>query len=86
MPIVKSQLDSLGVRLADSVTDFRKVSEENEFYSLDKGSQKLRPNQNTGISGLFLAGDYTKTSSFATMEGAVLSGKKAAKECLKNNR
>ena len=86
LPIVKSQLDSLGVRLADSITDFRKVSEENEFYSLDKGSQKLRPNQNTGISGLFLAGDYTKTSSFATMEGAVLSGKKAAKECLKNNR
>ncbi|MGN0456257.1 MAG: FAD-dependent oxidoreductase [Acutalibacteraceae bacterium] len=47
------------------------------------GNQKLRPRQKTGIDGLTIAGDYTLTSSFATMEGAVKSGKKAAKEVLK---
>lgn len=35
----------------------RKV-EENDFYSLDKGNQKLRPKQDIGIDGLVLAGDW----------------------------
>jgi len=43
----------------------------------------MRPRQRTGIDGLVLAGDYTRTPSFATMEGAVISGKKAAKVSLK---
>lgn len=78
IPGVVEQLMSLGVNISDSVVDARKVSEENEFYSLSKGSQSLRPGQSTPVKGLYLAGDYTLTSSFATMEGAVLSGKKAA--------
>lgn len=79
------QMKSLGINIDDHIIDFRKVAEEDEFYSLDKGSQHLRPSQKTGIKGLTLAGDYTLTSSFATMEGAVISGKKAAKACLKSN-
>lgn len=78
------QMKSLGIDLKDTVLNYRKVCEKNEFYSLAKGNQKLRPQQKTGINGLVLAGDYTLTSSFATMEGAVISGKKAAKICLKN--
>ncbi len=75
---VISQMKSLGVQLKGRVLAARKVAEEDEFYSLGCGSQRLRPRQNVGIRGLLLAGDYTLTSSFATMEGAVISGRKAA--------
>ena len=79
---VVHQLGELGINIDGSIVNYRKIAEEDEFYSLDKGNQHLRPRQKTEIKGLTLAGDYTLTSSFATMEGAVLSGKKAAKECL----
>ncbi len=79
LPSVLRQLASLGIHIEDSVIEARKVSEKNKFYALAKGSQRLRPSQSTGIKGLFLAGDYTLTKTFATMEGAVISGKKAAK-------
>ncbi len=79
---VVHQLGELGIDIRDSIADYRKISEEDAFYSLDTGNQRLRPEQKTGVKGLTLAGDYTLTSSFATMEGAVLSGKKAAKNCL----
>lgn len=77
------ELKNFGIDIQNKVENYRKVSEKNKFYSLDKGNQKYRPSQKTDIRGLLLAGDYTLTSSFATMEGAVKSGKKAAKECLK---
>lgn len=83
LPIIIKQMKSLGVGLEGNIIDARKVAEENEFYSLDKGNQLKRPRQDTGIEGLILAGDYTRTPSFATMEGAVISGKKAAKVSLK---
>lgn len=79
LPAVIEQMGSLGVNLEGNILKARKVSEKNEFYSLDKGNQLARPSQKTGIEGLVLAGDYTRTSSFATMEGAVISGKKAAR-------
>lgn len=75
---VVEQMESLGVHIRDKILDARKVAERNEFYSLSKGNQLMRPRQKTGIAGLVLAGDYTRTSSFATMEGAVISGRKAA--------
>lgn len=80
---VLRQMNHLGVHLEGNVLDARKVSEKGEFYSMDKGNQLIRPRQKTGIKGLVLAGDYTKTSSFATMEGAVISGKKAARVSMK---
>jgi uncharacterized protein with NAD-binding domain and iron-sulfur cluster len=42
------------------------------------GSEALRPLQRTPIRGLFLAGDYTKQPYVASMEGATISGKRAA--------
>ena len=72
---------ALGVHLDGHILRVRKVAEGNDFYALSKGSQHLRPPQETGIAGLLLAGDYTRTSSFATMEGAVLSGEQAARLC-----
>lgn len=78
---VTAQMRTLGVHLDGHVLRCRKVAEGNDFYSLDKGNQHLRPTQQSGIVGLVLAGDYTKTASFATMEGAVLSGEQAAHVC-----
>ena len=83
LPTVLEQMDSLGVHLRGHVMTARKAAEEDAFYSLDKGNQNLRPRQKTGVPGLTLAGDYTRTSSFATMEGAVLSGQKAARLLLR---
>lgn len=39
-----------------------------------------RPTQKTPIPNFYLAGDYTKQRYLASMEGAVYSGKLAAKE------
>lgn len=79
--IVVEQMQALGVHLDGHILRCRKVAEGNDFYSLQKGSQRLRPMQKTEIAGLVLAGDYTRTASFATMEGAVLSGEAAARFC-----
>jgi uncharacterized protein with NAD-binding domain and iron-sulfur cluster len=42
--------------------------------------EALRPLPRTAISGLFLAGDWTRTGLPATIEGAVRSGRAAARE------
>ena len=83
LKIVIKELKTVGVDISNNVIKCRKVSEKDEFYSLTPGSEKLRPSQYTNIEGLILAGDYTKTSSLCTMEGAVISGKRAAKLCTK---
>lgn len=70
--------ESLGIHLTNHIVNFRKVNHHQDFHSLDKGVQSLRPEQKTSIRGLTLAGDYTQTPYFATMEGAVVSGKRAA--------
>jgi 15-cis-phytoene desaturase len=83
LKIVTKELKKVGIDITNNVIRCRKISEKEEFYSLTPGSEKLRPLQDTKIKGLILAGDYTKTSSLCTMEGAVISGKKAAKLCTK---
>lgn len=83
LKLVKKEIFSLGIDIEKDVVRCRKVAEIDEFYSLSSGSQEKRPRQKTGIKGLILAGDYTLTPSLCTMEGAVISGKKAAKLCTK---
>jgi squalene-associated FAD-dependent desaturase len=46
------------------------------------GARALRPGPRTGIPGLVLAGTWTNTGWPATMEGAVRSGRAAAREAL----
>ena len=46
------------------------------------GVDRLRPGAATGVSGLFLAGAWTDTGWPATMEGAVRSGRTAARLAL----
>ncbi len=41
-----------------------------------------RPKNDTGLKGLFLAGDYTSSDYPATLEGAVRSGREAARQLM----
>ncbi len=69
----------IDIDLKRDITNYRVITHPHDFYSLTCGTEKLRPTQETPVPGLTLAGDYTKQEFFSTMEGAVRSGKMAAK-------
>jgi 15-cis-phytoene desaturase len=71
--------ERLGVRVRDRIVDYRVIKLPADFYSLSPGTDALRPPQATPIPGLTLAGDYTRQQYLATMEGAVVSGRLAAR-------
>jgi zeta-carotene desaturase len=58
------------------------IKEAAATFSPEPGVHRWRPPQQTAISGLFLAGDWTQTGWPATMEGAVRSGYLAAEALL----
>ena len=60
----------------------RVVTEHRAVFSVVEGSDDLRPEQQSPIENLQLAGDWTKTGWPATMEGAVRSGYLAAENLL----
>jgi 15-cis-phytoene desaturase len=72
----------LGLELEGRVRSYRVIRIPNDFYSLAPGHDALRPRQRTPIPGLTLAGDYTRQPFMATMEGAVVSGRLAARSIL----
>ena len=53
------------------------IRERRATFSLKPGSPP-RPRTATAVTGLFLAGDWTDTGLPATIEGAVVSGNRAA--------
>ena len=53
------------------------IRERQATFSLAPG-QPQRPDSQTGISGLFLAGDWIETGLPGTIESAVASGHNAA--------
>jgi uncharacterized protein with NAD-binding domain and iron-sulfur cluster len=55
----------------------RVVREPNATFSLSAG-QPARSGPSTPVQGLLVAGDWTDTGLPATIEGAVLSGHRAA--------
>jgi squalene-associated FAD-dependent desaturase len=57
------------------------VREHRATFSLSPGAP-ARPATRTAVGGLFLAGDWTDTGLPATIEGAVLSGHRAARAIL----
>jgi squalene-associated FAD-dependent desaturase len=59
------------------------IKEAAATFSPEPGVDRWRPSQQTGIPGLFLAGDWTQTGWPATMEGAVRSGYLAAEAILR---
>ncbi|WP_459556218.1 hydroxysqualene dehydroxylase [Lacunimicrobium album] len=60
----------------------RVITEHKAVFSPMASTERFRPTQKTSIEGLYLAGDWTQTGWPATMEGAVISGYKAAEELL----
>ena len=64
---------------------WRMVTERNAVFSPRTGGRDLRPDQETRIPNLMLAGDWTKTGWPSTMESAVRSGYLAAEAVLRAN-
>ena len=56
------------------------LREKDATFSADPAAEEVRPGPRTGVAGLFLAGDWTRTGLPATIEGAVRSGFAAAAE------
>jgi 15-cis-phytoene desaturase len=59
---------------------YRVVKTPRSVYRAIPGRQAYRPTQKTPINNFYLAGSYTMQEYLGSMEGAVLSGKLAAKE------
>jgi len=59
------------------------ITDDQAVFSVRPGLDAIRLPQQTAISNLFLAGDWTHTGWPATMEGAVRSGYLAAEAVLK---
>ncbi|WP_322923364.1 hydroxysqualene dehydroxylase [Paenibacillus campi] len=78
-----TSLQQIGLSGANTMTNYRVIRKRNSFYRLSAGNEKHRPRQMTPIPGLLLAGDYTNQPLLATMEGAVISGQRAARALLK---
>jgi len=57
--------------------------ERSATFRASPGARALRPGPRTGVDGLAIAGAWTDTGWPATMEGAVLSGRAAAREALR---
>ena len=55
------------------------LREVDATFSCDPASEAIRPRASTPVRGLFLAGDWTATGLPATIEGAVRSGREAAR-------
>lgn len=78
LAVVVRDAARLGIDLEGHVTRFRVVSHPHDFHSLEPGHLAARPDQATPVPGLSLAGDYTRQKYMASMEGAVVSGQRAA--------
>ncbi|MDP9401968.1 MAG: FAD-dependent oxidoreductase [Actinomycetota bacterium] len=78
LAVVIEDAGRLGLELEGHVTDFRVVAHPHDFHCLEPGHLGLRPDQETPVAGLSLAGDYTHQRFMASMEGAVISGQRAA--------
>jgi 15-cis-phytoene desaturase len=74
---VRADAERLGLDFGD-VRDYRLVHHPYDFLSLEPGHAHRRPDQRTPVAGLTLAGDWTRQRWLSSMEGAVLSGQRAA--------
>jgi 15-cis-phytoene desaturase len=76
---VVADLRRHGIDVEGRIVNSAVVRHASEFYLLEPGSEEKRPYQQTSIPGFALAGDYTRQSHICSMEGAVVSGRRAAK-------
>ncbi|MFD2610873.1 hydroxysqualene dehydroxylase [Paenibacillus gansuensis] len=70
--------ERIGLKMKDHLLDYMVIRMKDHFHTVEPGHAWRRPTQKTVIPGLYLAGDYTKQPMFTTMEGAVISGHRAA--------
>ncbi|MBL6958976.1 MAG: FAD-dependent oxidoreductase [Rhodospirillales bacterium] len=61
---------------------YRIVKEKRATFAQTPAESALRPNSVTDYDNCFLAGDWTRTGLPATIEGAILSGRRAAASLL----
>jgi hypothetical protein len=61
------------------VEKFTCVRTPTSVYETLPGCEASRPTQTSPISNFFVAGDFSKQKYLASMEGAILSGRLAAK-------
>jgi 15-cis-phytoene desaturase len=73
----------LGIDIAQHCKEYRVIRHPDEFYQPSPGANQYRPTQETPTPGLVLTGDYTEQPNPSTMEGAVVSGLRAAEVVLK---
>lgn len=86
LQVVIKDAKLLGMDFGEDIIDYRQINHYDDFHSLEPGCHWMRPKQVTPVKGLLLAGDYTMQPYFATMEGAVVSGQKAAQAILSSEK
>lgn len=67
-----------------SLVNQRVIREKRAAFCCDVAIQHLRPTEQTAIANLWLCGDYLQTGLPATLEGALISGKRTAELILKS--
>ncbi len=65
--------------ISQNMPEHRILTEKRATFACTTQQLKKRPEQRTKYTNLFLAGDYVKNGLPATIEGAVVSGKKVCK-------
>lgn len=84
--LVKAELDKfLGIK-ENQILRYKIIKEKRATFLPDVKSNFTRPNSQTRIENLLLAGDWTNTGLPATIEGAAKSGYTAANIILKNDQ
>jgi len=69
-----------------TLTHWRMVTEHRAVFSATPGIEQLRPTQQSSVTNLQLAGDWTDTGWPATMESAIRSGYLAAENILRRRQ
>ncbi len=67
------------------ILNFKIIRDKHATVDINLEFQQIRPQQETSVEGLYLAGDWTNTELPATLESAALSGKLAV-ELMLNKR
>lgn len=78
LQIILPELRRNGIIKGNEITSHRIIKEKRATFVPDIHSQKYRLTNITKLPGLYLVGDWTDTGLPATIEGAALSGRKAA--------
>jgi zeta-carotene desaturase len=97
-PFIKENNEAIAQHVLKQVHELFPSSRELNmtWYSVVKLAQSLyreapgmdvyRPNQKTPVPNFFLAGSYTQQDYIDSMEGATISGRRAAKAILENTK